>query len=103
MNKKRRDWIIDVKKGELISLQAAIYRWLKLPEAEGFGKVTMAHITHPWANGPRIIVELDDIHEGEFLKLMFYFEKRILGFRVVGVWTIKPREKLWPRANDEGA
>ncbi len=89
-------WVNKLSKGELRSLDVAISKWMKLPEAEGFGKVQAATVMSAWAEGPRISVELSDVHDGEFLRLLFYFRKKFVGFRVVGVWTTKPREKIWP-------
>lgn len=94
--KKKRDWINDLSKRDLRNLDVAISKWLKLPEAEGFGKVTGARVASPWAYGPRVTVELSDVIDGEYLKLLFYFRKKVIGFNVVGVWTIKPRERIWP-------
>lgn len=89
-------WVNKLSKKDLRNLDVAIYKWMKLPEAEGFGKVQAASLMSAWAEGPRISVELSDVHDGEFLRLLFYFRKKVLGFRVVGVWTTKPREKIWP-------
>ncbi len=86
-----------LKRGDFAFMASAIDRWLGLPEAQGFGKVTGAKISVPWAEGPRVDVELTDIGEnGGYLHLLFYFSKKMLGYRVVAVWTMEPRERIWP-------
>ncbi len=91
-------WVNKLSKYDLRNLDVAISKWMKLPEAGGFGKVQAASVMSAWSEGPRINVELSDVHDGEFLRLLFYFRKKYIGFRVVGVWTVKPREKIWPVA-----
>lgn len=94
-------WVNKLKKGDLYNLDVAIVKWLKLPEAKGFGKVQAANVVSAWAEGPRVSVELSDVgDDGRFLRLLFYFKKKFVGFRVVGVWTIKPRERIWPPNSD---
>jgi hypothetical protein len=90
-------WVNKLKKSDLYNLDVAISKWMKLPEAEGFGKVQAANVVSAWAEGPRVNVELSDIDDdGSFLRLLFYFKKKFVGFRIVGVWTVRPREKIWP-------
>lgn len=84
-----------LKKSDLLFIESAIRKWLALPEAQGFGKVQKASMAEPWAKGPRVDIELNTITAGEYDRLLFYFEKKVLGFRVVGVWTVKPREQIW--------
>lgn len=85
-------WVNKISKYELKNLDVAISKWMKLPEAEGFGKVQAATLISAWAEGPRVNVELDDF---EATRLLFYFRKKYIGFRIVGVWTVKPRRKIW--------
>lgn len=89
-------WKKKLKKNDLIGLDRAIREWSELPEAQGFGNVTAAYASPPWAHGPRVTVELSSVTDGEYDRLLFYFRKKMVGYRVVGVWTVKPRERIWP-------
>ncbi|MCP4878345.1 MAG: hypothetical protein GY896_23065 [Gammaproteobacteria bacterium] len=85
-----------LKKTDLLFIDSSLREWLKRPEAQGFGKVASAQVAPPWAHGPRVRVGFDMVTAGEFDALLFYFRKKVLGYEVVAVWTIKPRERIWP-------
>jgi hypothetical protein len=84
-----------IKKSDVLFMESAIKKWFALPEAQGFGRVQKADMMPPWDKGPRVMTELSTITEGEFDKLLFYFRKKTLGYQVVAVWTVKPRERIW--------
>ena len=85
-----------LKKRELDSMNAATDKWFKRPEAQGFAKIRSAHVSHRWAHGPRGVIELDEVGEnGKFLELLFYYRRKVIGYNVVAVWTLDPREKIW--------
>lgn len=84
---KKRKRKIGFLEGTL--MQRAVERWLDGP-GDGMGAMQHSQKLPDWAHGPRfaIITQTGD-------HLIFYLRPKTIGYRVVAVWNVDPRERIW--------